>query len=138
MIDIKTKIVDTLNTICCENSNKKNQYEMECFRCLHNPDVNLCEYLNRIFAYISFEKSTLELLLIYTYRLNTKYYIKFENVHRIILLLCIIARKYNEDFHFTNAYYAEAGGLSTKELLLLEMYTCKLLDYRLYVYGIDN
>ena len=136
MNDLKTEIYQKLLMICNDNINKEKNEELECFRSLTSPTINVNDYFSRIVDYVYCEETTLKFMIVYILRINKEYNVKFENVHRILLLACIIAKKFNEDIVASNSDYASAGGVSTTELMNLELYFCMLLKYKLYDYDI--
>jgi len=54
-------------------------------------------------------------------------------VHGLPLSAFVLACKYIEDGHFSMQAFAQGGGVSLKDLLLLEVSFAKLTGCRLYV-----
>jgi hypothetical protein len=49
------------------------------------------------------------------------------------LVSLTISAKFNEDFFFTNTFYAKVGGITASELNILEQNFFKMIDYDLRV-----
>jgi hypothetical protein len=101
-----------------------------------NPaSITVGGYLERILKYTHIEESTLVIALIYIDRiceLNNIYLVD-SNIHRVVFTGVILAIKYNEDDFYTNNYYSKVGGISTRELNLLEYEFVRLLKYNLFI-----
>jgi hypothetical protein len=80
-------------------------------------------------------ESSLVLSLIFVDRLIAakKILISSYNFHRIVLTCLVLAVKSSEDTYYSNAFYAKLGGISTKELAILEIDLLTMIDYRLFV-----
>lgn len=55
------------------------------------------------------------------------------NVHRLVLIALMTATKFFDDVYFSNSFYARVGGLSNKEINVLEGYFLRILKYHLFV-----
>jgi hypothetical protein len=44
-----------------------------------------------------------------------------------------MAIKYNEDEYYDNKFYAKVGGVTLKEMNILEISFLKLIDFKLYI-----
>eukprot|EP00929_Paragymnodinium_shiwhaense_P112575 TRINITY_DN80821_c0_g1_i1.p1 TRINITY_DN80821_c0_g1~~TRINITY_DN80821_c0_g1_i1.p1 ORF type:complete len:328 (+),score=57.01 TRINITY_DN80821_c0_g1_i1:235-1218(+) len=55
------------------------------------------------------------------------------NVHRLVMTCLLASVKYTEDYVYSNAFYAKAGGLQLKEVNRLERYLLQALDFDLRV-----
>ena len=99
------------------------------------PTISIADYLLRFKKYTNIENSTLIISIIYIDIICQKHDIIIEeiNIHRLVLTCCVLAIKYNEDIQFINSYYAKVGGISNKEMNLLEFHAFKLLDYNLSI-----
>jgi len=113
----------------CEYSNGK------LFKCVLAPDISITEYLYRIVEFFQCDHNTYIIAAIYIDRFVRKGTIPLNvyYIHRIVLAACIIARKYHEDEGRYQYEYAEIGGVSPKELMVLEMTFCDYLEWDLYV-----
>lgn len=54
-------------------------------------------------------------------------------VHRLLLIAVMIAAKFHDDSFYDNRHYGKAGGVTTKEVNLLEAAMLKALDWRAHV-----
>ena len=81
------------------------------------------------------QDSTLMLILIYIDRFCEMNYINlnFFNIHKLIIASMIVAIKYNEDNILKNEFYAKVGGVSKKEIDILEYEFLSLIEFSLYV-----
>ena len=81
------------------------------------------------------QDSTLMLILIYIDRFCEMNYINlnFFNIHKLIIASMIVAIKYNEDNILNNEFYAKVGGVSKKEIDILEYEFLSLIEFSLYV-----
>ncbi|TPX32755.1 hypothetical protein SmJEL517_g04255 [Synchytrium microbalum] len=98
------------------------------------PGISIAEYLRRIVKYASVERVCLLILLIYIDRVceqHRTFMISSLTVHRFVITACTIASKALCDSYLTNTMYAKVGGLSTKELNLLELEMCFLIEWNL-------
>jgi hypothetical protein len=101
-----------------------------------NPaSISVGGYLERLLKYTHIEESTLIIALIYIDRICefNNIYLVDSNIHRVMFTGIIMAIKYNEDDFYTNSYYSKVGGISTRELNLLEYEFVKLLKYNLFI-----
>jgi hypothetical protein len=55
------------------------------------------------------------------------------NVYKILFSSLIMAIKYNEDEYYDNKFYAKVGGVTLKEMNILEISFLKLIDFKLYI-----
>jgi len=53
--------------------------------------------------------------------------------HRLALVAMLIAVKFNEDVFYTNKHYAQVGGVTTRELNLLEREFLQMLDWKVTI-----
>ena len=81
------------------------------------------------------QDSTLMLILIYIDRFCEINYVNlnFFNIHKLIIASMIVAIKYNEDNILNNEFYAKVGGVSKKEIDILEYEFLSLIEFSLYV-----
>ena len=126
-------ILRTIKAICYANAGRERLKIAECYRSVSTPTMNIEDYWRRIVDHFYCEPNTYRIALIYIQRLNAYIPIKFENVHRVLLVACVLARKYHEDFGYNNEQYAKIGGIDMKELFLLELDFCKRIEYNLFV-----
>jgi len=55
------------------------------------------------------------------------------NVHRLIITGILVAAKFFDDQYFNNAYFGKIGGVSSKEVNLLEIDFIFMINFDLYV-----
>eukprot|EP01060_Flectonema_neradi_P033746 TRINITY_DN5744_c1_g1_i1.p1 TRINITY_DN5744_c1_g1~~TRINITY_DN5744_c1_g1_i1.p1 ORF type:complete len:244 (+),score=37.10 TRINITY_DN5744_c1_g1_i1:138-869(+) len=55
------------------------------------------------------------------------------SVHRVLLPAFVVAAKQRDDIYYSNRYYAQVGGISTKELNTLEHLLLSTLDWELAI-----
>ena len=100
------------------------------------PKISLDDYIKRIHKYANCSEACYILSFIYLDRLlhkNPSFVLSMKNIHRLILLTTVIAIKYLDDLYADNKFYAIIGGITLKELNLLETDILRLLSYELYV-----
>ena len=130
------EISTTLNSIIEEsNKNKKNHKDNSLFARQQIPKISIYDYLLRIQKYSGNEDSTIIISLIYIDRICKKRGIVLSkyNIHRLLFTAILIAAKYNEDIIYDIMYYSKIGGVTKKELLILESEFLKLIDFNLFV-----
>ena len=99
------------------------------------PPISVTAYLARIQKYAKCSDSCFVVALIYVDRLIELRNIVLTslNVHRIIITSILLATKSLDDVSFNNSYFAKLGGISSKEINLLECEFLCLVNYSLYV-----
>jgi hypothetical protein len=55
------------------------------------------------------------------------------NIHRLLFISIIASIKYNEDIIYNNLFYSKIGGITETELIKLETYFLKIIDFELFV-----
>ncbi|KAJ3052523.1 hypothetical protein HK097_006125 [Rhizophlyctis rosea] len=98
------------------------------------PAISISDYLRRIVKYASVENVCLLILLIYIDRMcerNRGFTISSLTVHRFVIVGVCCASKALCDSYLTNTMYAKVGGISTKELNILEIEFLFLIDWNL-------
>ena len=100
------------------------------------PPISVTAYLARIQKYANCSDSCFVVALIYVDRLIELRNIVLTslNVHRIIITSILLATKSLDDVSFNNSYFAKLGGISSKEINLLECEFLCLVNYSLYVH----
>ena len=132
------EIISDLLTGICEESNKNkdnNSSIIKPFLSKKIPSISIFDFLERIVKYTKMQDSTLMLILIYIDRFCEMNYINlnFFNIHKLIIASMIVAIKYNEDNILKNEFYAKVGGVSKKEIDILEYEFLSLIEFSLYV-----
>ena len=105
----------------------------ELFQCTEIPSMTLREYMHRLTTYMDLDEETYSIAKVYLQRLNFVYPIQTTTAHKQMFIALLIAKKYHEDEGSPNSYYAEIGGLSSWDLMNLELAFCYLTRFRLYV-----
>ncbi|TPX68401.1 hypothetical protein SpCBS45565_g03166 [Spizellomyces sp. 'palustris'] len=98
------------------------------------PGISIPEYLKRIVKYASIERVCLLILLIYIDRVCERhrgFTISSLTVHRFVITGITCASKALCDSYLTNTMYAKVGGITTKELNILELEFLFLIDWHL-------
>ena len=128
-------ISDLLTGICLEKKTTTNNNVMKSFLTKKIPSISIYDFLERIVKYSKIEKSTLVLILIYIDKLcdMNNVDITFYNIHKLILSSLVIAAKYNEDKYLSNQFFAKIGGITKKEIDILEYQFLTLIDFSLYI-----
>ena len=103
------------------------------------PNLLIEDFIKRIIKYTNIEKDTLISSFIYINKFiyNEKYIIGLNNIYRLIIASCTIAIKFHEDSNFTNSYYGKIGGLSLKEINIIEYYFYSKINFEMYIYEND-
>ncbi len=128
-------ISDLLTGICLENRHKTNNKSIQFFSSKKIPSISIYDFLERIVKYSKIEKSTLVLIFIYIDQLcdMNNVDLTFYNIHKLILSSLVIAAKYNEDKYLSNDFYAKLGGITKKEINILEYQFLSLINFSLYI-----
>ncbi|CAN7008028.1 hypothetical protein IGI04_010824 [Brassica rapa subsp. trilocularis] len=94
------------------------------FHGLSRPSITIQSYLERIYKYADCSSSCFVVAYVYLDRFTHRQPslpINSFNVHRLLITSVMIAAKFLDDLYYNNAYYAKVGGISTKEMNLLEL-----------------
>lgn len=112
----------------------ENQSEMV-FNSKRIPQISIYDYLERIQSYISMEKNTLIISLIFINKIckTAKLTLTYYNIHRILFVAVLLAIKYNEDSIYDNKYYSEVAGIKNEELNLIEYNFLVLINFNLFI-----
>ncbi|KAJ3130744.1 hypothetical protein HK100_007567 [Physocladia obscura] len=92
------------------------------------PGISILDYLRRIVKYASVERVCLLILLVY---IDRSFTISSLTVHRFIITGVTVACKALCDSFLQNSMYAKVGGISTKELNVLEIEFLTLIGWDL-------
>ncbi|ESQ39108.1 hypothetical protein EUTSA_v10001641mg [Eutrema salsugineum] len=94
------------------------------FHGLSRPTITIQSYLERIFKYANCSPSCFVVAYVYLDRFTHRQPslpINSFNVHRLLITSVMVSAKFLDDLYYNNAYYAKVGGISTKEMNLLEL-----------------
>jgi len=64
---------------------------------------------------------------------NYKFMLTSDNVHKMILTSVLVAAKFYDDHHHRNGYFGKVGGVSKKEMKMLEMIFLQKIKFELSV-----
>lgn len=98
------------------------------------PSISIHDYLERIVKYAGIEKVSLIMVLLYIDRIcqrSPDFTISSLTVHRFIITAVTCSSKALCDTFLTNSAYAKVGGVTTKELNILEIEFLYLIDWQL-------
>ena len=95
------------------------------------PVLSLNKYLIRIMKYTECENNTLIVGYLYVMKLIQKenFVLGINNVYRLLLGAVVLAEKFMEDIKYDNSYYCNIGGISNKELNLIEYSLFTRIDF---------
>ena len=95
------------------------------------PVLPLNKYLIRIMKYTECENNTLIVGYLYVMKLIQKenFVLGINNVYRLLLGAIVLAKKFMEDIKYDNSYYCNIGGISNKELNLIEYSLFTRIDF---------
>ncbi|GER49399.1 cyclin family protein [Striga asiatica] len=98
--------------------------KMSVFHGLTRPTISIHSYLQRIFKYANCSTSCYIVAYVYLDRFtHTHPTLKINsfNVHRLLITSVMLSAKFMDDMYYNNAYYAKVGGISTREMNILEV-----------------
>jgi len=128
---------DVLNRLCQRNDRFiVNPTAVTRFHALRAPQITVKSYIDRIAKYSNCSEECFVLALIYIDRLikrNGNFLVNSLNVHRLIITSIMLAAKFFDDQYFNNAYFGKVGGVSCKEINLLEIEFVFMINFNLYV-----
>lgn len=106
------------------------------FHSIRAPPMSVVDYLKRIRKYFLCSDECFVMALVYIDRVsktNPAVPVCSLTVHRLIMISVMLAAKMHDDIHYSNEYYARAGGLCLKETNLLEAKMLALLKWKVSV-----
>ncbi|KAF2755641.1 cyclin-domain-containing protein [Pseudovirgaria hyperparasitica] len=98
------------------------------------PGISVRDYLNRLIVHATLSPPILLSMVFYVDRLCALYpafTISSLTVHRFLITAATVASKGLSDSFWTNNVYARVGGVSTKELALLEVEFLRRVEWRI-------
>jgi len=122
----------------CERNDRfiMNHTAVTRFHALQPPQITVKSYLTRIAKYSKCSEECFVLALIYIDRLirhNGNFLVNSLNVHRLMITSIMLSAKFFDDQYFNNAYFGQVGGVSRKEINLLEIEFVFMINFNLYV-----
>jgi hypothetical protein len=104
------------------------------FACSAPPGISVKDYLHRLIVHATLSPPLLLSMVYYIDRMCTLYSgftISSLTVHRFLISAATVAAKGLSDSFWTNNTYARVGGVSPRELALLELFFLEKLDWRI-------
>ena len=98
------------------------------------PGISVRDYLNRLIVHATLSPPLLLSMVYYIDRMCSLYpgfTISSLTVHRFLIAAATVAAKGLSDSFWTNNTYARVGGVSAKELALLELFFLEKLEWRI-------
>ncbi|TVU16140.1 hypothetical protein EJB05_39691, partial [Eragrostis curvula] len=97
------------------------------------PRIGVAEYLERVHRFAALEPQCYVVAYAYVdraaHRRPAAAVASSRNVHRLLLACLLLASKFLDDFHHSNAFFACVGGVSNAEMNKLELELLVLLDF---------
>ncbi|KAF2077100.1 hypothetical protein CYY_001609 [Polysphondylium violaceum] len=95
------------------------------------PAISIKDYMSRLMKYSPCSKECFVASLVYIDRLSIEcgMLINSYNIHRILITTLLISTKYLDDIFYNNEFYSQVGGVSLKEMNLLELDFLKMLNF---------
>jgi len=139
--DRRNKIVNVLSDVLSRLCERNDRFAMSDspvtrFHALKAPQITIKFYLKRIAKYSNCSEECFVLALIYIDRLirkNGNFLVNSLNVHRLLITSIMVGAKFFDDQYFNNAYFGKVGGVSCKEINLLETEFLFMINFNLYV-----
>lgn len=138
-IDLNNQIINSislsLNKIIQGNKAKNKYVKQDIFYLSFIPPISLSEYIKSLMKYTNMDISTLIISIIYIDKFCDKndYYLTQNNIFRILLSVCILSLKFNEDITVNYKNYSEIAAVSVEDLKNLEFYMYLKLHFSLKV-----
>ena len=102
--------------------------------CCEFEKYDIEDFVIRCYKKIGFDSNLLILTMMNLDKLlANKFILTFSNVHKVFFTCMMVTQKYYDDESFTNKVYAKVCGISTEELLELELEFMKYIDFNLYI-----
>jgi hypothetical protein len=103
------------------------------------PNLSIRSYFARIMTYSC---ASLEVFIQVLYHLvqlkaDNKIEISAFTIHRLLLTATLVTAKFHDDEYYNNKYYAKIGGITLKELNILEIEYLHLTEYFLMIDSIE-
>ena len=97
------------------------------------PPISAYKYMERLRTMLELSRGQCFLAGFYLerYRLAEPSPLAFSAVHRLLGIASVLAHKFDSDFPFSDRTYAAVVGVTTSELMRLQILFLKRIDYRL-------
>lgn len=138
VVDIN-ELADIIAYVLAEilkETDKSTDTQASAFHSKRVPSISIRDYMMRIAKCAKCSEECLILALIYVDRLterNKKFVIRSLNIHRLLITAVMLAAKFFDDRFYNNEYYARVGGISNKEINVLEIEFLNLVNFNLHV-----
>merc|ERR1719401_226064 len=119
-----------------ENAGISKSQEPGRFHSSQPPSISIQNYIKRLRKYFLCSDECFVFALVYMDRIgkkNLSMSVCDFTVHRLLVIALMLAAKFHEDKIYVNTYYAKAGGLSLKEVNLLERVMLQELGWKMFV-----
>jgi len=100
------------------------------------PSISIHDYLKRLRKYFLCSNECFVHALLYIDRIgknNDSMTVSALTVHRLLMIAAMIAAKFHDDEFYANVYYGKAGGMTLKEVNMLEVIMLKELKWQMLV-----
>ncbi|MCD7449860.1 Cyclin-U4-1 [Datura stramonium] len=117
-------MASVLERVAETNDRFSHVQKISMFDGLTRPTISVQSYLERIFKYANCSPSCFIVAYIYLDRFSQRHPllpITSFNVHRLLITSVLLSAKFMDDIFYNNGYYAKVGGISRKEMNLLEV-----------------
>ncbi|PVU96886.1 hypothetical protein BB561_000901 [Smittium simulii] len=137
--EVLSKVIEYNDKITASASTPASNTQPEKLTRFHSqtfPNISIHEYLDRIVKYTALEPVCLLMLLLYADRIaansaKNNFVLCSLTAHRFLIAAVSVASKAICDVYCTNSHYAKVGGISSRELSLLEMTIIDALSWHL-------
>ncbi|KAF2077618.1 hypothetical protein CYY_001081 [Polysphondylium violaceum] len=126
-------LVMAINQLLSINDEFPNNYSHFLPEHMKLPMITIEGYISRIIKYSPCSKECFIIILMYIDRLIQKrnFIVNSYNIHRILITSVLIAAKYLDDIFYNNQFYSQVGGVTVKEINIMELDFLKLLSFDL-------
>ncbi|RNF24134.1 cyclin [Trypanosoma cruzi] len=96
------------------------------------PGISLEKYAQRLVTYMKCSAEVFIFSLAYIRRLFILGFpLHFRSIYRVLLTSLVVAAKTRDDFCCSMSYYAQVGGVTNRDLIIMELwFLADLLDFR--------
>jgi hypothetical protein len=123
-------IIDRI--VATENGNRTTQLAL--FIATRKPTISIEQYAKRIATKSGCSEACFVYAVVMAERLLSRgVTICSMNVHRLLLVMLMVAVKFLEDDYYNNEAFAKIGGVSNEEINALELEFLDFLDYDIWV-----
>ena len=137
--DLKNHIINSISSslkdiIKYNKSNEKN-VQKDIFYLSFIPPISLEDFIKHLMKYSKMDISTLIISIIYIdiFCDKNQYILTENNIFRILLSVCLLSLKFNEDIIINYKSYAEIASVSVEDLKNLEFYMYLKLHFSLNI-----